>query len=508
MCINMQWVRNKYSQQKILVKCGKCPACQQEKANRRKRRILNNSSKGTIALFITLTYAPNYLPYIEREDIPYLKSENGFFKVPVYRDYRFRKYRGVPRPVHYDSDLKSIQEYVEIPEDKFSYSMFSFMKDARGSRRGKVGVALYKDVQTFLKRLRINLERNYPNELNKNFSYYICTEYGPTTDRPHIHGLLFVQSDTKVKEMFKSAITESWPYGCFDRTGKSIQESTDAAGYVSSYVNQSNSRVSSLQGTRLSQKHSYSQGFGCMLDVFRLSSILQKIDSRDLRYRITKVVDKIPVHVNVPIPQYVINRYFPKFKGYSILGNDEISRLLFSPVELSKLVRQRCIERGLIHHVDGPIYSQNFRWDNDDVYKWSVRLHNLRQLFKKELGWSDSDFINLYPTYYVRCWTLYYSTCFVDMHREITTLDDYKDFYDNYEDIYEKVDFDTGQLLSFDTPAHSDLYDIFSITDVELNPNRRRSVVHTSSRLFEEYHRRDKYRKVMNSIMSEQGQFV
>ena len=61
MCTNSRFIWNPYARKKILVKCGKCDACKQEKALARSTRIRNNVTSGTIALFITLTYTNDYL---------------------------------------------------------------------------------------------------------------------------------------------------------------------------------------------------------------------------------------------------------------------------------------------------------------------------------------------------------------------------------------------------------------------------------------------------------------
>lgn len=54
-----------------------------------------------------------------------------------------------------------------------------------------------KDIQDFIKRLRSNLARGYLRDGVKigpyptNLRYYFTSEYGPTTHRPHYHGVIF-----------------------------------------------------------------------------------------------------------------------------------------------------------------------------------------------------------------------------------------------------------------------------------------------------------------------------
>ena len=61
MCTNAHYVTNVYTGKRLLVRCGKCEACQQEKATARSNRIRNNLKDGYIALFSTHTYSNNWL---------------------------------------------------------------------------------------------------------------------------------------------------------------------------------------------------------------------------------------------------------------------------------------------------------------------------------------------------------------------------------------------------------------------------------------------------------------
>ena len=79
MCTHCRYVFNRYSRRHVLVKCGKCDACKQEKAIARANRIRNNLTYGKIALFITLTYANDYVPFVYRSDLI------GYGDLNVYR---------------------------------------------------------------------------------------------------------------------------------------------------------------------------------------------------------------------------------------------------------------------------------------------------------------------------------------------------------------------------------------------------------------------------------------
>ena len=90
MCLYQRYIKNPYTGKDVYVKCGHCNACLQEKAARRTSRIRNNVCSGQTALFVTLTYANMFVPYVRRSD---LKSFE--FSVPVYRDASIKYGNGI-----------------------------------------------------------------------------------------------------------------------------------------------------------------------------------------------------------------------------------------------------------------------------------------------------------------------------------------------------------------------------------------------------------------------------
>ena len=67
---------------------------------------------------------------------------------------------------------------------------------------------------------------------------------------------------------------------------------------------------------------------------FKLSSVLEKVRSGNLFYNVTKVTNAGSCQFNPVIPKYVINRHFPKFKGYSRLSSSEVAFILQCPQRL------------------------------------------------------------------------------------------------------------------------------------------------------------------------------
>lgn len=87
------------------------------------------------------------------------------------------------------------------------------------------------DIQLWIKRHRIKFERLFKRDID--FKYFICSEYGPNTGRPHYHGIIF----TDVSPTFISAMFNDWSetYGFinFSEVGKSGKKKQQAAFLLS-----------------------------------------------------------------------------------------------------------------------------------------------------------------------------------------------------------------------------------------------------------------------------------
>lgn len=87
------------------------------------------------------------------------------------------------------------------------------------------------DLQLWLKRHRISYERLFKREVD--FKYFITSEYGPNTGRPHYHGILF----TDVSPTFISSMFNDWKelYGFtnFSEVGKCGKKKIEVAFLLS-----------------------------------------------------------------------------------------------------------------------------------------------------------------------------------------------------------------------------------------------------------------------------------
>lgn len=496
MCTHSHYIWNPYSCRKVLVPCGHCPACLQEKACKRANRIRNNVTEGTIALFVTLTYSNDYVPYVLRDDL-----YSSDFEVNVYRNasYRFvfdrhsgqvrgRKIVGV-HPI--SRCWIPTDERLCSPEN--SIDMLRDLKGLNGLGRNYVGVCLYSDLQKFFKRLRQILVRNYDYE--GEFSYYGCSEYGGHSYRPHFHALIFCPSD--YEETFRDAILTAWPYADKHRTYEYIEVAKDAASYLSSYVNSNFSVPQVLQDDFFKPKHSQSKSFGVVLDCFQLPQILQKIERGDIVYYRSQKFDGESSVVAVSVPDYVLNRYFPKFKGLSWLSSRQLRSILLAPERIgfvlgSNQVVFRYAEEGVIYNCsfkrEPKIIHPLYDFSPQETYRIYVMLENCYQRFHRETGLSRFD----YALYYERVWSVKSLQSIKMSLLDIELYSDFSDFYSN------AIELEFDDSLS---PTLSGL-------NLQLDPNKRKDIVDKTNHFSVLFDKLDKQKKVTNYCMTRMGHLV
>lgn len=94
------------------------------------------------------------------------------------------------------------------------------------------------DITLFLKELRIYLTRAGFN-VKDNIKYFITSEYGGKTHRPHYHVLFFITVPNLTVDVLWHYINKAWKFGFIDRRSTApnrVVNSTAALNYVSKYV--------------------------------------------------------------------------------------------------------------------------------------------------------------------------------------------------------------------------------------------------------------------------------
>ena len=204
---------NKYINEWMYVKCGKCNVCRNSRAKRWVDRLNQERMCHPFTMFIYLDYRNDTLP---KFDLSYNPSTGERFLSDdryTFNDALFDEFCIPFDELKFDDDADL--EY-------FNSRLAHPLKIPHGSVR---------DVQLFLKHFNKYCHDKI-TKTYRNFRYFIVQEYGPTTHRPHYHGLMFIDNQ-KVADRFREVLSDSWRLGHADY--QSV-EST-AASYVAQYLN-------------------------------------------------------------------------------------------------------------------------------------------------------------------------------------------------------------------------------------------------------------------------------
>lgn len=237
-CQHPRTVVNKYTHESVVVSCGHCPSCILRRSAVQTNLLTTYSSQFRYVYFVTLTYAPSFLPVLEvsvveacTEDIADVPCVPDIDKLDAGdpNTYLFG-FRSVPRTASVKLKQSTVERTFKDPEVKFtcpmkSKELLSILGKINHNVPNRIPYVCNRDLDLFLKRLR----SYYPDE---KLRYYAVSEYGPTSFRPHWHLLLFSNSERFSKTVCEN-VSQAWSYG---RCDVSLSRGF-AASYVASYVN-------------------------------------------------------------------------------------------------------------------------------------------------------------------------------------------------------------------------------------------------------------------------------
>lgn len=424
MCTHQKYVTNPYNGQRLKVKCGKCEACKQERANRLTSRINNHASiTDKYCFFLTLTYDERFVPYVKKEDL----ENEQLIELNVYRDYTHRYFMG--KSIVNDCSCSPCvlgtlplydKETGEINREYLSFHGNLWKKD-RGFHSTKCGVIWYKDWQNYAKRVRTTFSRRYGDGLC-HFDFFASSEYGENHYRPHFHALVFAERQINGQDSYdriKTTLCDCWPFADRHDLERSTGLAFNAAAYVSSYVN-SPADLPDLFPRLSPQKHSFSRTLGVENDSFSLHKILALADNGTLVYGKSSVRNGVPVVIDVPIPKYVISRYFPLFKGLNRCSPFEICCAIRFPFNFFRY-----------HKSTGITNYDKLIKEIDDTHTMRVRMQNARNRYIELTGKTSYD----YFIDYVRVWNCYKST----LYKLLMQNNDipWHEKYDNINELYQ-----------------------------------------------------------------------
>jgi hypothetical protein len=237
-CQNPRTVVNKYTHEPVVVPCGSCPSCILRRSGIQTNLLTSYSTQFRYVYFVTLTYAPCFLPTLEVSVVEACTDDIADVSViPDINDldvsdpntYLFG-FRSVPRSASVKLKNSTVERTFRDPDVVFSYPMtpkdlLSILSKVKHNVPNRIPYVCNRDLDLFLKRLR----SYYPDE---KLRYYAVSEYGPTSYRPHWHLLLFSNSERFSQTVLEN-VSKAWSYG---RCDASLSRGF-AAPYVASYVN-------------------------------------------------------------------------------------------------------------------------------------------------------------------------------------------------------------------------------------------------------------------------------
>lgn len=237
-CQNPRTVVNKYTHEPVSVSCGSCLSCVLRRSGIQTNLLTTYSAQFRYVYFVTLTYAPCFLPTLEVSVIETCTDDVAdVCCVPDINcldagdtnTYLFG-FRSVPRSSFVKLKGSTVNRIFKDPEVRFSYPMkpkelLSILGKINHNVPNRIPYVCNRDLDLFLKRLR----SYYPDE---KLRYYAVSEYGPTSFRPHWHLLLFSNSE-RFSQTVCENVPKAWAYG---RCDASLSRGF-AAPYVASYVN-------------------------------------------------------------------------------------------------------------------------------------------------------------------------------------------------------------------------------------------------------------------------------
>lgn len=225
----------------LAVPCGHCDLCCDTRHNDFVSRcFMENQTSKTRPIMVTLTYDSASLPFV-RSDYKVISSTS--LQYDYISDFGFRISLGTAKktPILKLSDdivrrnvpyVMTSPDFYEIPEPYKSSPHYAGLRPILWKR----------DVQLFLKRLRINWHRRGLDDAAHPFRYCCFGEYGKKRQRPHFHLIMWnvpydivdpLKSSHLLKQLHADVMS-AWKMS--DPLRCQVEIARDASSYVSKYI--------------------------------------------------------------------------------------------------------------------------------------------------------------------------------------------------------------------------------------------------------------------------------
>ena len=249
-CEHPYKTRNKLSGEIIVARCNHCPSCLYLKSLNLTKRLETECTQHKYSIFFTLTYDNDHLPLLHFEDSYVAPSSDN--SLTLFHSFVFTRLNDA-----FTVDTKGRKHNFSTVSPfyvDFTSEQLSDLRNPTHLSGRNIAVCYKPDIQAFVKRLIVNLVRTL-KQLNPkkyaqlttktlDFRYFVASEYGPKTLRPHYHGLAwtdnpdiaeFLLADGIKGQVGHGIISKNWPFCSSERVDVQSVSST-ACNYVASYI--------------------------------------------------------------------------------------------------------------------------------------------------------------------------------------------------------------------------------------------------------------------------------
>lgn len=299
--------------------CGKCIACQLKKANNNSQQTwFEFHGEKTYPLFVLLTYNNTNIPLCQcsYKRNPHKRNDKYYYSVRITDT--------LDGEILFDSELSEFNLktiYRHAKRENINQVLKRF--------NAKSGTFLFSrvrqyDLQLFHKRLRRNLDK----EGLQSYRFGACSEYGPTTNRPHYHIILFCKDEVHRLKVSR-LINQSWKLGY----ANSKLYSGTGCNYISSYIT-SSTAISYLHRkvSQLRPKFTHSVHFGFKGSEQINGGLTKMLDEPEEFFKSVELLSDGKPKELFPLLQYYRSK-LPKLSGHDALYTRAFCEADFGPLK-------------------------------------------------------------------------------------------------------------------------------------------------------------------------------
>lgn len=203
--------------------------------------------------------------------------------------------------------------------------------DFKTQHQYRFAISYKRDIQLFLMRLRKHMfDHGMVEDGASSFRYFIVSEYGPTTLRPHYHGLLMFNSPLYAKYFASKLLLEIWgkcDVNVISENDMPQLVNGNAASYVAKYVSRTSELPPLLRIKPFAPFHLQSNSIGCA--EFDMSNVKSIVYDSDLQKNVVRRSDDGAFYTMLqPYRDSSWNRVFPRFLNERHVSETNLLKLV------------------------------------------------------------------------------------------------------------------------------------------------------------------------------------